>query len=585
MTRNFTRFNLISIFCGRTSGLAKGLGGSCEQIKSRVLPTAATLVRETKKMASSPQLPSTWQRRPRIRPKRCQSSSVLAEQFSRPHFFINCADAETHGPSERGQLGSGLVETSSTRSFYISPSAAPRTQQIAGPPPTPPDTAVNSIITSCSSSSSSGRSIGVSHSGTVNLDPISVAAAQQVSDPAPSAAVAAASSVQPAEASLGPLFPPTQGIAIRHEYVLEMSKKSKRQAKAGHGPGGGGDIMDSLVSSIGEIESKQMRGLSVFANGHRRQRSESIGSVTSISPAPIVQTSKSSTRSPGSGNKLTRRGSLKNSARENDIGRHSLRHRTSQEHWLPPIEQEEDIFSVPTANRSYSSSTSNTSAKHPSIPARTSSMTHEIQIPPKSTSVLHSSLPPPIAIAPRSSQPRRSDTSSDIPSYITRYLRERTDSKENLSMDGQPSPRRPPPSSRNFPSRSRNSTTSIPVNDQYARLKLVTKRQSSQGFERDMSATRHYYSLPPSVSNGPRRSASLRPSRSSVASDGSTALSKSNSTYAQEVLDNPKLTQRIRLTNGRILSFSEASCLFLSSLICRLVTSMVGQSSALLAWV
>lgn len=506
-------------------------------------------------MASSPQPSSTWQRRPRVRPKRYQSSPILAEQFSRPHFFINCADAETHGPSERGQTGSGLVETSSTRSFYIFPSAA-GTQQIAVPPPTPPDTADNSS-TRCSS-------IGVSNSGTDNLDPISAAfgtaaEAEAVSDPAPSAA---ASSVQPAAASLGPLFPPTQGIAIRHEYVLEMSKKSKRQAKAGsHGAGGGGDIMDSLVSSIGEIESKQMRGLSVFANGHRRQRSESIGSVTSVSPAPVVQTSKSSTRSPGSGNKLTRRGSIKNSSRDNDNGRHSLRHKGSHEHWLPPIEQEDDIFSVPAGQRSYSSSTSNTSAKHPSIPARSTSMTHEIQSPPK-TSLLHSAVPPPIAIAPRSSQPRRPDSSSEIPSYITRYLRERTESKENLSIDGQRSPlspRRPPPSSRNFTSRSRNSTTAIPGNDQYARLKLVTKRQSSQGFERDMSVTRHYYSLPPSASNGPRRSASLRPSRSSVASDGSTTFSKSNSLYAQEVLDNPKLTQRIRLTNGRILSFSEVS--------------------------
>ena len=498
------------------------------------------------KMAST-QPSSTWQPRPRIRPKRCQSSPILDEQFSRPHFFINCADAETHGPLERGPADSGLVETSSTRSLNLFPCAADHTQhiqQIAAVPP-PPDTADNS------------SGIGVSNNATANLDPIS-AAAPQASGPAPPAA--AASSVQPA--FLGPLFPPTQGIAIRHEYLLEMSKKSKRQAKAGHGHGGGGaDIMDSLVSSIGEIESKQMRGLAALANGHRRQRSESIGSVTSVSPAPVIQTSKSSTRSPGSGNKLVRRGSLKSSGRDSN-GRQSLRNSSSQEHWLPPIEQEEDIFSVAAGQRSYSSSTSNTSAKHPSIPARTTSMTHEIQIPQRSNSLLHSSVPPPIAIAPRSAQPRRSETSSDIPSYITRYLRERTDSKENLAIDGQRSPlspRRPPPSSRNFPSRSRNSTTAIPGNDQFSRLKLVTKRQSSQGFERDMSATRHYYSLPPSASNGPRRSASLRPSRSSVGSDGSTTFSKSNSTYAQEVLDNPKLTQRIRLTNGRILSFSEVN--------------------------
>src|SRR5271170_3823561 len=273
---------------------------------------------------------STWQRRPRVRPKRCQSSPILAEQFSRPHFFINCADAETHGPSERGPAVSGLVETSSTRSLNLSPSAAdhtPHIQQIAAAPPPPqPDTADNSC------------GISVSNDGTSNLDPVSAAAPEAVSGPPapPAAVVAAALSVQPA--LLGPLFPPTQGIAIRHEYVLEMSKKSKRQGKAGYGAGGGADIMDSLVSSIGEIESKQMRGLSALANGHRRQRSESIGSVTSVSPAPVIQTSKSSTRSPGSGNKLVRRGSIKNSRDSN--GRQSLRNSSSQEHWLPPIEQE-----------------------------------------------------------------------------------------------------------------------------------------------------------------------------------------------------------------------------------------------------
>src|SRR5271156_1454674 len=96
---------------------------------------------------ASTQLSSTWQRRPRIRPKRCQSSSILDEQFSRPHFFINWADAETHGPSERGPAGSGLVEPSPTRSLNLSPSAADQTQhiqQIASPPPPPPDTADNS---------------------------------------------------------------------------------------------------------------------------------------------------------------------------------------------------------------------------------------------------------------------------------------------------------------------------------------------------------------------------------------------------------------------------------------------------------
>ena len=42
-----------------------------------------------------------------------------------------------------------------------------------------------------------------------------------------------------------------------------------------------------------------------------------------------------------------------------------------------------------------------------------------------------------------------------------------------------------------------------------------------------------------------------------MASDGSNSFGRVNSNYVEEVLSNPKLTQRIRLTTGRILSFSE----------------------------
>lgn len=492
-------------------------------------------------MSLTPEPSTKWRPRPRIRPKRTQSSAISDEQFIQRHYSIIGENARTHGPCK---VDTGLVD-GSTRSLKLHFAAYPHAKSDSPPPST-------SVISR----------IGVSNrqcSGSDNFDfPSSAASSDPIVAPAADEAGAASASVQSALPAV-PLFPPTQGIPIRHEYLLEMSKKSKRLPKASLN-GGGGDIMDSLVSSIDEIDAKQMRGLCA-ANGHSqgRPRSESIGSVISVSPAPVIQTSKSSTRSPsGTGNKLSRRSSTR-SAREAN-GRQNLRSSGSQEHWLPPIEQEEDIFSVPTSHTSYSSSPSNNSIRHPSIPARTSSITHDIippQIPQRSNSLLCSSVPPPITIRP---SPRRSENMSDIPSYITRYLRERNDSKENLGLDipisphGPISPRRLNHASRNLPSRSRNSTTAIPGNDQFSRLKLVTKRQSSQGFERDMSATRHYYSLPPST---PRRSASLNPSRSSVASDSSNSFSRFNSNYVQEVLTNPKLTQRIRLTTGRILSFSE----------------------------
>lgn len=493
--------------------------------------------------------PPRWQPRPRIRPKRSQSSSISNEQYSR-HYYYSGADAEMHGPSV---VDSGLV-VDSTRSLKLLFASTHQN-------PPSPSSAVNSI----SVSSSSGRHNFDFPSPTASFDP-----------PVPSASL----SVQPALPP--PLFPPTPGIPIRREYVLEMSRKPKRQSKSGSS-GGGGDIMDSLVSSIDAIESKQMRGFSL-SSSHRRQRSESIGSVSSAAAAPVIQTSKSSARSPKATNKLSRKSSARKPARETN-GRPGLRSSSSQEQWLPTIEQEEDLFSVPSARRSYSSSNSNNFSRHPSIPARTTSITHEIhppQIPQRANSLLPSSVPPPNSLRP--SQPRRSEYFSDIPPYISRYLSERADSKENLAIDVPISPRRPTHASRNLLGRSRNSTTVIPGNDQYPRLKMVTKRQSSQGFERDMTATRHYYSLPPLVSGTPRRSASLNPSRSSLASDSSNSFSKITGNYVQEVLGNPKLTQRIRLTNGRILSFSEV-CSNSSEADNRLATRTVGLFSALLEWV
>jgi hypothetical protein len=201
------------------------------------------------------------------------------------------------------------------------------------------------------------------------------------------------------------------------------------------------------------------------------------------------------------------------------------------------------------------------------------------QIPQRANSLIHTTHSSPIVPRPSA---RRAETASDIPSYIHRYLRERTESQENLSVDLPKSPRRSTHSSRNLP-RSRNSTTAIPGNDHIQRLKLVTKRQSSQGFERDMSATRHFYSLPTTSQNNVRRSASLKPSRSSMASDGSNSFGRVNSNYVEEVLSNPKLTQRIRLTTGRILSFSEV-CLVISKTNNRLVTKTVGLYFVSLEW-
>jgi hypothetical protein len=477
---------------------------------------------------SSPLEPSSkWQPRPRIRPKRCQSTPILQEQYTRDdQRTIGGHNAGAHGPSLVKDSGLG----SSTRSLNRL-SSLPQQKSLPAPA-----LAVNRI--------------GVSNhnqNGSHNFDFPSAAFSASSAD---SAAPVASASVQ--TALFAPLSRWVQGIAIRHEYVLEMSKKSKRQSRAG--VGGGGDIMDSLVSSIDEIESKQMRAL-FLANGHRRQRSETIGSVISVSPAPVIQTSKSSTRTPSGNNKLTRRSSTRQSSRDSN-GRLNLRSSSSQEHWLPPIEQEEDVFSVPMGHRSYSPSAPNNSnsGRHPSIPTRSTSINHDVHPPHvsnRSNSLLHASAPLPVPTR----SPRRSEHYSDIPSYIAKYIRERTDSKENLSLDVPMSPRQAH-GHRSLPARSRNSTTVIPGNDQFPRLKLVTKRQSSQGFERDMSATRHYYSLPPPPSV-PRRSASLRPSRSSVTSDGSNSFSKLNGSYVEEVLSNPKLTQRIRLTSGRILSFSE----------------------------
>lgn len=502
--------------------------------------------------------PSQWRPRQRIRPKRHQSSPALNAQLSQQFLLIRHADAETHGP--RGK-GPGLVG-GSTRSLNLPFAKAAHPQEKNVPLPTDkPHTPVD------------GGIIGVSYrdcSGTPNFDsPAAAAAPSSASEDSVRAAARRASASASVQIALLAPFcyrAPTQGIAIRHEYVLKMSKKSKRQNKLSLG-GGGLDIMDSLVSSIDDIETKQMRNL---FNGHRRQRSESMGSVFSVSPAPVIQTSKSSVRSPTTSTptKLVRRSSGKNPKLDGN-GRQTLRSSNSQEQWLPPIEQEEDIFSVP-GGKSYSSSNSNNSVRHPSIPTRTTSITHDInpsQIPQRSNSLLHT--PAPLILPSRSPQSRRSENMSDIPSYITRYLRERTDSKENLSLEVPNSPSspispRPSHASRNLPGRSRNSTTAIPGNDQYQRYKLVTKRQSSQGFDRDMSATRQYYSLP--SPRAPRRSASLNPShRSSVTSDGS-SFGKVNNNYVDEVLSNPKLTQRIRLTSGRILSFSEVFVSKLSEL-------------------
>jgi hypothetical protein len=462
-------------------------------------------------MSLPPESLTQWQRRQRIRPKRHPSPKV---QFSEPP-LIGGSDAAVLGPFD-GEAG--LADSTRSLKHFACPQQ--KLQQ-------PVTVAVTFSDNKLHRESLVGSSIGF-----------------------PNAGSRAESVLQPAAALLCPPFPPTAGIAIRHEFVLEMSKKSKRLGRVA---GGGADIMDSLVSSIDEIASTPMRS-PLTTNGHHRHRSDEYESVIMVSPAPVIQTSKSSTRSPGH-NKLSRRPSVRNSVR--DSARLSLRTSNSQEHWLPPIEQEDDFLSGTSLaqRRSYSSSPSSNSARHPhpSIPTRTTSITldtPQIHIPQRSNSLMHTIAPP--LPSPRSGHSRRSDHGGDIPSYIHRYLH-KSHSKENL--DTLDSPRRSTYSSRQLPPRSRNSTTAIPGND-HMRLGKLSKRSSTQGFERDLAATRHYYSLPPPPHNQSRHSASLKPSRDSLASDGS-SFSRVNSNYVQEVLNNPKLTQRIRLTSGRILSFSE----------------------------
>lgn len=506
-------------------------------------------------MTVSQEPPLQWQPRERIRSKTCQSSPNLRRHYSLQYPRVvsdSSADAATLGPRK---IETGLVVHDLTRTLRIfhAPSAGTQHSHRKSLCLLPPTAAFHNTST-----------IGLAkgdcfQTQTSNLDPGNSAATAANRK---SAIITAAD-----PAALPLLSAPTHGIAIRHEYVLEMSKKSKRQSKSmrlsvGGAGGGGMDIMDSLVSSIDDIEAKQMRGLPV-GNGHHRRTSDEFPSIISVSPAPVIQTSKSSTRSPSSQNKLTRRSSVRNSA--NGVnGRHDLRVSPSQE-WLPPMEVDEDFYNV---RHSYSST--NSTRHLPQIPARSTSITHEIhpppQIPQRSNSLLHvNSIPAPLSASRHSSKPGRSQTKTEIPSYITRYLQTRGDSSENLSVEQPPlspiSPRRSNHISRAHSPRLRNSTTTLPGNDQL-RIKVVTKRQSSQGFERDLSATRHFYSLPSPNGAPPRRSASLQPSRSSMASDR-ISLSRVNNNYVDEVLSNPKLTQRIRLTTGRILSFSEVA-LFLS---------------------
>ena len=523
-----------------------------------------------------------WQRRQRIRPKHYHSTPSLSEKSIQHDVAIGTITAKTLGP--RGKYESGLVANSTTRSSLKLLLAHAHYNLLLPPQPNNNTATQSAAIIGAGGSAppaaafiDNQRSVVVSKADQSDTDVASpnseAAAADSAAIAAPPASVL--ESVQSTALIPSPRFPPKQGIAIRHEYLLQMSKKSKRTGRGAAIGVGGGDIMDSLVSSIHEIETKQMRG--VLSNGHRRDRSEDFNNVIVVSPAPVIQTSKSSTRSPNGTNKLTRRN--RNPGRDTN-GRLSLRSSNSHEQWLPPIEQEEDVFSIPSSRNSMNPPPS---PRHPSIPipTRSTSITRDLPapqpfIPQRANSLMHTSAPPPI-ITTRP-MARRAETTSDIPSYITRYLRERTESKENLSLDVPRSPRRSFNSSR-----SRNSTTIIPANDQYQRLKLVTKRQSSQGFERDLSATRHYYSLPPPNQIPLRRSASLKPSRSSMGSDGSTTLGRVNSNYVQEVLSNPKLTQRIRLTNGRILSFSEVHPSITRSDV-RWVTRMVGLYSALPEW-
>ena len=519
--------------------------------------------------------PPKWRPRQRIRPRPSRASSIFDDEGdpstqASNYYPVIGGNAPTHGPSH---ADSGLVGLSTTRSLKLFFEPAPAKEEAststpahhptASVPPPKPQIGVSKAARQKSDNPPPSRS--TEEAEPPPAQPPIIPSLHQ-SAPSVLQQQNPATLVKPAaERALFSRPQPTPETPIRQEYLLAMSKKPKRLPKTGYNNAGGGrDIMDSLVSSFNDLDSAQMRGL-CHANGdHGRKQSDPIGSVTSISPAPVIPISKSSTRSPsGSGQKLQRRNSGKrgsgSSSRDSNGTRNNLRSSSSQEHWLPPIEQEDDVFSVPTANTSYSSSPSNGSARHPSIPTRTSSAAHELHAPqfaPRSNSLM-TAVTPPISVRPSNS--RRSENYSDVPPYITRYLRERTDSKENLGVLSSPaspvSPRRQTLGPKTISGRTRNSTTMIlPGNDSYTKLnKLVTKRQSSQGFDRDLSATRYYYSIP--TQSGPRRSTSLDPSRSSLASDGSIPYSHGN--YVHEVLNNPKLTQRIRLSSGRILSFSE----------------------------
>jgi hypothetical protein len=520
--------------------------------------------------------PPKWRPRARIRPRASRASGFFEgegenEPTQASNYPVIGGNALPHGPLE-GETGLDRVQTRTSLKLFFEPAvvSAEATPSASAPVHRP-----------TTSAAAPKPRIGVSKAAAAarrkNLTlydnpPSQLSLDTEEAEPQSRLPPSSASDPQqrPAAVLVHSASPLPRDPQIGTEYMLAMSKKPKRLPKAGHnGSVSGRDIMDSLVSSIDNIDYTQMRGLChaspTTPSGHDRKRSETFGSVTSISPAPVIQTSKSSTKSPSppTGQKLQRRlsgkrGSGQSSSRDPNGARNNLRSSSSQEHWLPPIEQEDDVFSVP--NTSFSS---NGSTRLPPIPARSSSVTHDLHPPqfaPRSNSLMNA-VPPPISIRP--SNPRRSENYSEIPSYVARYLRERTESKENLAVPNSPaspisprSPRSPWRSgSKMTPGRARNSTTVIPGgNDSLTKLnKLVTKRQSSQGFDRDLSATRAYYSLP--AQNGPRRSASLEPSRSSLASDGSLPYSHGN--YVHEVLNNPKLTQRIRLSSGRILSFSE----------------------------
>lgn len=519
--------------------------------------------------------PPKWRPRARIRPRASRASGFFEgegenEPTQASNYAVIGGNARPHGPLE-GETGLDGVQTRTSLKLFFEPvvvcaEATPSASAPVHRPTTSAAARKPRIGVSKAAAAARRKNLTLCDNPPSQQSLATEEAEPQTRRPPSSAALLSDPQQRPA-AFVHSASPLPRDRPIPAEYVLDMSKKSKRLPKAGHnGSLSGKDIMDSLVSSIDNIDYTQMRGLCHAApatsSGHGRKRSETFGSVTSISPAPVIQTSKSSTKSPSAptGQKLQRRlsgkrGSGGSSSRDSNGARSNLRSSSSQEHWLPPIEQEDDVFSLPDTSFS-----SNSSTRLPPIPARSSSVTHDLyppQFTPRSNSLMNA-VPPPISVRP--SNPRRSENYSEIPPYITRYLRERTESKENLAVPNSPaspiSPRSPWRSgSKMTPGRTRNSTTVVPgANDSLTKLnKLVTKRQSSQGFDRDLSATRAYYSVP--AQNGTRRSASLQPSRSSLASDGSLPYSHGN--YVHEVLNNPKLTQRIRLSSGRILSFSE----------------------------